>query len=154
MVNAHPGNRQRRNFVSGDERAATGSNRAKLGHRFAVTGDNEGFARRYCFDHLRVLIAQLALRDSLSHRSIVARSATVSYTLAGVGYWVVEQRPERALNRLLAYLREAPTRHYHRVTQEAQAAPSVREGRRRTPIGCEPGTCQNTYSLINDASIT
>ena len=82
MVNAHPGRRQRRNFVSGDERAATGSNRAKLGYRFTVTGDNEGFARHNCFDHLRVLIAQLALRDNLSHRSIVARSATVSYAFA------------------------------------------------------------------------
>ena len=41
MVNAQPGRRQRRNFVSGDERAATGSNRAKLGYRFAVTGGEQ-----------------------------------------------------------------------------------------------------------------
>ena len=55
MVDAHAGCRQRRDFVAGDERAATGPNRAKLGHRFAVTGDDEGFACRYCFDYLRVL---------------------------------------------------------------------------------------------------
>src|SRR5271166_6532728 len=88
MVNAHAGCRQRRDFVAGDERAATGPNRAKLGHRFAVTGDDEGFACRYCFDYLRILIPQLTLRDSLSHRCIVARSATFSYTLAEVGHRV------------------------------------------------------------------
>src|SRR5271165_7098935 len=140
MVNAHAGCRQRRDFVAGDERAATGPNRAKLGHRFAVTGDDEGFACRYCFDYLRVLVAQLTLRDNLGHRCIVARSATFGYTLAGVGHRVAGNDRNEPLNRLLAYLREAPTRQWHRVTHEAQACPAsamadgVRPGVRRLTV--------------------
>jgi len=46
MVNTHAGIRQRCDFVAADEPTTTGSNRAEPGHRFAITGDDEGFPRR------------------------------------------------------------------------------------------------------------
>ena len=67
VIDTQVGRRQGRDLVTGDERAAPRSDRAKLGDRFAVSSDDEGFACHNRVDHLGVLVAQLALRDSLGH---------------------------------------------------------------------------------------
>lgn len=81
MIDPHGGSRQGRDLIAGDERASTGSDRAKLRHRLAITRDHESVTSGYRFDHLGILIAQFALSDSSNHQPIVAECATVGYAL-------------------------------------------------------------------------
>lgn len=76
MVDPYIGLGQRRDFSPGNEGTTTGSDRAKLGHGFAVTGDDENLTRGYRFDHFGVLIAQFALGDYAHHNTTVANYAT------------------------------------------------------------------------------
>src|SRR5664280_937116 len=76
-VDSHANCRQRRDLLAGDEGAAAGLDRPKLGDRFAVARNDECFASRHGIDHLCVLVAQLALRDGLRHALSVAWCATI-----------------------------------------------------------------------------
>ena len=54
-------------------------NRTKLGHRLAVTRDDERFTGRHGVDHLGVLVTQVPLGDRLGHVDTVASNATLCY---------------------------------------------------------------------------
>lgn len=69
-VDAHVCGRQRRYVFPADECAAAGSERSKLGSGFAVAGNHKSFARHHGLDYLRVLIAQLTLRDRPAHGAV------------------------------------------------------------------------------------
>ena len=84
MINAHRCTGQRSDFVARDERAANGLYRAKFGNRFAMARYDERLACRYRIDHLRIVIAEIALRDCPGHHPTVANYATLRYS----GGWV------------------------------------------------------------------
>ena len=80
MINAHRWAGQRRDFVASDERAANGLYRAKFGHWFAMARHDERLACCYRIDHLRIVIAEITLRDCLGHNPSVAYYATLRYS--------------------------------------------------------------------------
>ena len=68
MVDAHSRAGQTRDLVARDEGAASGSYRAKLGHGLAIACHNERLACGHGVNHLRIVVAKVALRDYLAHR--------------------------------------------------------------------------------------
>lgn len=59
--------RQRAHLCAGDEGAPSGANRPEFGDWLTVARDDEGLTGRHRLDHLRVLVAQVALRDYFRH---------------------------------------------------------------------------------------
>ena len=81
VVDAHGGLRQRGDVLAGDEGAAAGSDRAQLGDRLTVAGDDERLAGRHRVDHLGVGVAQFTLCDGFGHRRNVMNCAIARYAL-------------------------------------------------------------------------
>ena len=79
MVDAHSRAGQTRDLVARDKGAASGSYRAKLGHGLAIACHNERLACGHGVNHLRIVVAKVALRDYLAHVANCSRLCYVGY---------------------------------------------------------------------------
>jgi hypothetical protein len=79
-VDRRPGSNQGGNIGFRDVLAASPLEWAQLGNRLAMSGDDEDRPSLDRGEHLRILIAQLSLRNRSAHVRTVAKCATICYS--------------------------------------------------------------------------